>query len=63
MSSREKFQKFFVWKNVPTKKHIFSSWQGIEDQPVSSDCMIQTKWFLNAFNQEARNSVPTEQKR
>ena len=29
---------FFVWKNVPTKKHIFNSWQGFEVQPVSSEC-------------------------
>ena len=65
MAFREKNHKFFVWKNVPTKKHIFDSWQGIEVQPVSSDCQKSLKampisdtsrpWLITVFVPKKKN--------
>ena len=42
--AEKNFIFIFLWKNVPMKQHIFNSWQGIEDQPVSSDC--STTWVV-----------------
>ena len=38
MACRKK-SEFFCMEKRSTKKHIFNSWQGIEVQPVSSDCI------------------------